>query len=59
MDVGDSDQFVKTELRPELLKAPFVPAGIPPRYDHSYYFISKFMSVMLSGMRRDREGDRR
>jgi len=43
VDVGDSDQFVKTELRPELLKAPFVPAGIPPRYDHSYYFISKFM----------------
>jgi S-formylglutathione hydrolase len=36
-------------LRPELLEAPCVPAGIAlslrhqPGYDHGYYFISKFM----------------
>jgi len=37
----------------------FTPVRLREGYDHSYYFISKFMPVMLSGMRRDREGDRR
>ena len=49
VDIGDSDRFVEKELRPELLEAPCAPAGIAlslrhqPGYDHSYYFISKFM----------------
>ena len=49
VDIGDSDRFVEKELRPELLEAPFVPAGIAlslrlqPGYDHSYHFISTFM----------------
>jgi hypothetical protein len=28
VDIGDSDRFVEKELRPELLEAPCVPAGI-------------------------------
>jgi S-formylglutathione hydrolase FrmB len=46
---SDSDPFVEKKLRPELLEAPCAPAGIAlslrhqPGYDHSYYFISKFM----------------
>jgi S-formylglutathione hydrolase len=49
VDIGDADRFVEKELRPELLEAPCAPAGIAlslrhqPGYDHSYYFISKFM----------------
>jgi len=27
VNIGDSDPFVEQELRPELLEAPFVPAG--------------------------------
>jgi S-formylglutathione hydrolase FrmB len=57
--------FVEKELRPELLEAPCAPAGIAlslrhqPGYDHSYYFISKFMPDHVLGIRRDCEGDRR
>jgi len=50
VDVGTADPFLDTELRPELLEAACAEAGIPltlnrrEGYDHSYYFISTFMS---------------
>src|SRR5690349_2179753 len=53
VDCGDADQFLIEQLRPELLKAACEKANIPltlrrqPGYDHSYYFISTFMSDHL------------
>ena len=53
-DVGDADQFLRQELRPELLRQACESAGIPltlrmqPGYDHSYYFISTFMADHLT-----------
>jgi S-formylglutathione hydrolase len=49
-DVGDADQFLTEQLRPELLEAACRDAGIPltlrrqPGYDHSYYFVSSFLA---------------
>jgi S-formylglutathione hydrolase len=54
VDQGDKDPFLVEQLRPELLAAACKPAGIAlelriqPGYDHSYYFISTFMSEHLS-----------
>jgi S-formylglutathione hydrolase len=53
VDVGDADQFLTEQLRPELLERACSQAGIPlllrrqPGYDHSYYFISTFMEDHL------------
>lgn len=53
VDVGDADQFLTVQLRPELLELACSKAGIPlllrrqPGYDHSYYFISTFMADHL------------
>ena len=53
VDVGDADQFLTEQLRPELLQAACEKAGIPltlrrqAGYDHSYYFISTFMGDHL------------
>lgn len=53
VDQGDADQFLKEQLRSELLAAACTAAGIPltlrmqPGYDHSYYFISTFMADHL------------
>ncbi|MBV9456187.1 MAG: S-formylglutathione hydrolase [Bradyrhizobium sp.] len=53
VDVGDADQFLTEQLRPELLQAACEKAKIPltlrrqPGYDHSYYFISTFMGDHL------------
>src|SRR6202048_1628131 len=50
VDVGDADQFLTEQLRPELLEHACSQAGIPlilrrqPGYDHSYYFVSTFMA---------------
>jgi S-formylglutathione hydrolase len=50
VDIGDADPWLEKQLRPELLKRACSDAGIPlelrrhPGYDHSYYFISTFMS---------------
>jgi S-formylglutathione hydrolase len=50
VDVGTADQFLETELRPELLERACADADIAltlrrqPGYDHSYYFISTFMA---------------
>jgi S-formylglutathione hydrolase len=54
VDVGTADPFIENELRPELLEAACVEAGIAltlrrqPGYDHSYYFISTFMGDHLA-----------
>jgi S-formylglutathione hydrolase len=53
VDVGDADQFLAEQLKPELLQAVCEKAGIPltlrrqSGYDHSYYFISTFMADHL------------
>jgi S-formylglutathione hydrolase len=53
IDQGDADSFLSGQLRPELLEAACMKAGIPltlrlqPGYDHSYYFISTFMADHL------------
>ena len=53
VDVGDADQFLTEQLRPELLERVCSQAGIPlllrrqPGYDHSYYFVSTFMADHL------------
>ena len=53
VDYGDADNFLTEQLRPELLQGACEKARIPltlrrqPGYDHSYYFISTFMSDHL------------
>ncbi len=53
VDQGSADDFVGTELRPELLADACEKAGIAldlaidDGYDHSYYFISTFMEKHL------------
>jgi S-formylglutathione hydrolase len=53
VDIGDADPFFEKELRPELLEEACADAGIAlrlnrrPGYDHSYHFISTFMSDHL------------
>lgn len=49
VDQGEADDFLATQLRPELLQAACTAAGHPltlrvhPGYDHSYYFIASFI----------------
>jgi S-formylglutathione hydrolase len=53
IDQGDADQFLTEQLKPDLLAAACEAAGIDltlrmqPGYDHSYYFISTFMTDHL------------
>ncbi|MDX3978960.1 S-formylglutathione hydrolase [Shinella sp.] len=53
VDQGEADQFLEEQLRPQLLQDACRSAGIDlslgirPGYDHSYYFISTFMSDHL------------
>ena len=53
VDVGTADNFLETELKPELLQKACAEAGIALKlnlregYDHSYYFISTFMADHL------------
>jgi S-formylglutathione hydrolase len=53
VDVGEADNFLKEQLKPELLQAACSKANIPltlrrqAGYDHSYYFISTFMGDHL------------
>ena len=50
IDQGEADEFLKTQLRPELFaeacKARHVPLTLRMQagYDHSYYFMSTFMA---------------
>ena len=54
VDQGESDSFVITQLRPELLAGACETAGIDltlrtqQGYDHSYYFISTFMEEHIA-----------
>jgi S-formylglutathione hydrolase len=49
VDQGEADDFLGSQLRPELLQAACADAGHPltlrvhPGYDHSYYFIASFI----------------
>ena len=49
VDQGDADEFLATQLKPELLEIACRGAGHPltlrlqPGYDHSYYFIASFI----------------
>jgi len=53
VEQGDADNFLTDQLKPELLEAACAKAGIPltlrmqSGYDHSYYFISTFMTEHL------------
>jgi len=50
VDQGDADNFLESQLKPELLRRAVEGTGIDltlrmqPGYDHSYYFISTFMA---------------
>ncbi|SBV38098.1 S-formylglutathione hydrolase [uncultured Stenotrophomonas sp.] len=49
VEQGGADEFLDTQLRPQLLQAACAAAGHPlqlrlrPGYDHSYYFIASFI----------------
>jgi S-formylglutathione hydrolase len=53
IDQGDADQFLESELRPELFERACRAAGqnltlrMQPGYDHSYWFIASFMEDHL------------
>ena len=53
VDQGDADEFMAAQLRPELLRAACLQAGIPltlnlrPGYDHAYGFVSTFLGSQL------------
>ena len=54
IDLGTADEFLETQLRPELFEAACAAAGIPlsvrrrDGYDHSYYFIATFIGEHLA-----------
>jgi S-formylglutathione hydrolase len=54
VDQGDADEFLATQLRPELLREACAAAGHPltlrmqPGHDHSYYFISSFIGEHIA-----------
>jgi S-formylglutathione hydrolase len=54
VDQGGDDEFLATQLRPELLREACTAAGHPltlrlrPGYDHSYYFISSFIGEHIA-----------
>ena len=53
IDQGDADDFLATQLKPQLLQEACRIAGYPldfncrPGYDHSYYFIASFIGEHL------------
>ncbi len=54
VDQGDADEFLETQLRPQLLQEAADAAGHPltlrlqPGYDHSYYFIASFIGEHIA-----------
>ncbi|MGH8054569.1 MAG: S-formylglutathione hydrolase [Stenotrophomonas sp.] len=54
IDQGGGDEFLDTQLRPQLLQAACEAVGHPlevriqPGYDHSYYFISSFIGEHIA-----------
>jgi S-formylglutathione hydrolase len=53
VDQGEADNFIDSQLKPELLEVACATANIPltlrrqPGYDHSYYFIASFIEDHL------------
>jgi len=54
VDQGEADEFLREQLRPELLQAACAQAGHPldlrlqAGYDHSYYFIASFIGEHIA-----------
>lgn len=54
VEQGEADEFLTTQLRPDLLQAACAAAGHPltlrmrPGYDHSYYFIASFIDEHIA-----------
>jgi S-formylglutathione hydrolase len=54
VDQGDADEFLASQLKPELLRAACAAADHPlqlrmqPGYDHSYYFIASFIGEHIA-----------
>ena len=54
VDQGEADEFLSTQLRPELLRAACEAASHPltlrmqPGYDHSYYFVASFIGEHIA-----------
>lgn len=54
VDQGDGDEFVNSQLKPQLLRSACESAGYPlqfnlrPGYDHSYYFIASFIGEHIA-----------
>jgi S-formylglutathione hydrolase len=54
IDQGDADEFLASQLKPELLREACEKSGHPlqlrmqPGYDHSYYFISSFIGEHIA-----------
>ncbi len=54
IDQGDADEFLHTQLRPDLLMIEAHAAGYPailrmqPGYDHSYYFVASFIGEHIA-----------
>jgi S-formylglutathione hydrolase len=54
VDQGEADDFLRTQLQPELLQAACGPTGHPltlrmhAGYDHSYYFIASFIGEHIA-----------
>jgi len=54
IDQGEADEFLATQLRPELLGEACMQVGHPlqlrmrPGYDHSYYFIASFIGEHIA-----------
>jgi S-formylglutathione hydrolase len=50
VEQGEADEFLATQLRPDLLAGACAAAGVPltlrmrPGHDHSYYFIASFLA---------------
>jgi len=63
IDQGLADEFLDTQLRPELFERACADAGVPltlrrhPDYDHSYYFISTFIGDHIAHHARLLEAD--
>jgi S-formylglutathione hydrolase len=54
IDQGDADEFLDTQLKPQLFEAAAAQAGYPitlrmqPGYDHSYYFMASFIGEHIA-----------
>jgi S-formylglutathione hydrolase len=54
IDQGEADEFLETQLKPQLLVDACTAAGHPldlrmrPGYDHSYYFIASFIGEHIA-----------